>query len=76
MEAGAVGAPGPPASMERALELACVITLHQDLMADHAREKALKNDPVKKGNSYAPQNQVSRSFKSLFKCVTAVENKY
>lgn len=68
MEAGAVGVPGPPASMERALELASVIILHQDLMADHAREKALKNGPVKKRNSYASQNQVS----SLFECVTAV----
>lgn len=52
MEAGAVGLPGPPASMERALELASVIILHQDLVAGHAREKALKNGPVKKGNSY------------------------
>lgn len=68
MEAGAVGVPGPPASMERALELASVTILHQDLMADHARGKALKNGPVKKGSSYAPQNQVS----SLFKCVIAV----
>lgn len=68
MEAGAVGVPGPPAPMERALELASVITLHQDLMADHAREKALKNGPVKKGSSFATQSQVS----SLFKCVTAV----
>lgn len=68
MEAGAVGVPGPPASMEKALELASVIIPHQDLMAGHAREKALKNGPVKKGNSYAPQNQVS----SLFKYVTAV----
>lgn len=71
MEVGAVGVPGPPASMERALELASVIILHQDLMADHAREKALKNGPVKKENSYGLQNQVS----SLFKCVTAIKIK-
>uniref|UniRef100_A0A8C0AWG0 Complement component C9 n=1 Tax=Buteo japonicus TaxID=224669 RepID=A0A8C0AWG0_9AVES len=57
MEAGAVGAPGPPASMEKALELASVIILHQNLMADHAREKALKNGPVEKQNSYAAEKQ-------------------
>lgn len=65
MEAGAVGVPGPPAPTERALELASVIILRQDLMADPAREKALKNGPVKEGNSYAPQNQVSRSLNVL-----------
>lgn len=53
MEAGAVGVPGPPASMEKALELASVIILHQNLVADHAREKTLKNGPVEKQNSYA-----------------------
>lgn len=51
MEAGAVGVPGPAVSMEKALELASVIILPQNLMADHAREKALKNGPVENHNS-------------------------
>lgn len=59
MEAGAVGVPGPPASMEKALELASVIILHQKVMADHAREKALKNGPAEKQNNHAAQKQVS-----------------
>lgn len=59
MEAGAVGVPGLPASMEKALELASVIILHQNLVAEHAREKALKNGLVEKQNSYAAQKQVS-----------------
>lgn len=59
MEAGAVGVPGLPASMEKVLELASVIIPHQNLMADHAREKAFKNGPVEKENSYAVLKQVS-----------------
>jgi len=70
MEAGAVGVPGPPASMEKALELASVTIPHQNPVADHAREKALKNGPVEKQNSYAAQKQVS-SF-STYKCSIAV----
>lgn len=69
MEAGAVGVPGPPALMEKALELASVIIPHQNLVADHAREKAFKNGPVEKENSYAAQKQVSSL--SDEQCVTA-----
>lgn len=48
MEAGAVGVPGPPASMVKALELASVIIQHHKMEADHAKEKPLKNVPVEK----------------------------
>lgn len=51
MEAGAVGVPGPPVSREKALELVSVTIPYQNLVVDHAREKALKNSPVEKKNS-------------------------